>query len=254
MLKVINQDGTEVSVQHSTFPAGEVYVKILEPELVTQNMTVRLLSADSEQIMRAVMLADALKYLGAINLTLNTPYLPYSRQDRVCSKGESFSLSVFLDVLDRVGYNNIETLDIHNSKCCSKLITNIHVDYTLYIQTPLEGTVFVSPDKGAVERCKRASCGQYPVAVLDKERTLEGIVQEPSTIIDLQLIKEAKSLLIIDDICDGGGTFLSAAKVLRGLNPTAELHLFVTHGIFSQGLEKLENVFNSVKCVNRYIK
>lgn len=255
MLKVINQDGLEVPVKHSTFPAGEVYVKILEPDLVTPSMTVVLLSADSEQIMRAVMLADACENLGATTLTLDAPYLPYSRQDRACSLGESNSLAVILGMLD-VSFQQVITLDVHNQKSIlGTLVKNQHVDYALHIQTPPEGTVFVSPDKGAVERCQRASCGQYPVAVLDKVRLAGGgITQYPLLPADAELIANAKSLLIIDDICDGGATFLSAAKVLRGLNPTSELHLFVTHGIFSLGLVTLKATFNSVRCVNRYTR
>lgn len=253
---IMNQDGVEVPVRHSTFPAGEVYVKILEPELVTPNMTVLLLSADSEQIMRAIMLADALYEVGAKELVLDTPYLPYARQDRVCNPGESFSLNTILNMLNLAGYATIKTLDVHNPESVYGWVMNTYVDYDLYLQPILtEGTVFVSPDRGAVERCQLASCGQYPVTVLDKIRIADGgITQKPATMVDWQLIREAKSLLIIDDICDGGATFLSAAKVLRELNPTAELHLFVTHGIFSQGMEKLEVVFNSVRCVNRYTR
>lgn len=254
MLKVVNQYGKELDVLNSVFPAGEVYVKILEPELVTPKMTIILLSADSEQIMRAIMLADACESLGATTLVLDAPYLPYSRQDRACSLGESDSLAVLITMLDS-SFHQVLTLDVHNeSSVLGTLVTNEHVDYALHLQSLPEGTVIVSPDKGAVERCQQASCGQYPVAILDKQRTPEGIKQLPLTIEDEVTIQKAKSLLIVDDICDGGATFLQAAKVLRGLNPTAELHLFVTHGIFSQGMEKLEAVFDSVRCVNRYAR
>lgn len=47
-----------------------------------------------------------------------------------------------------------------------------------------------------------------------------------------------KKLLVIDDICDGGGTFVLLANELKKHNPT-RFSLFVTHGIFSKGVEVL---------------
>lgn len=251
MLKVINQHGIEIPVQHSTFPAGEVYVKVLESRLVTAETTVILLSADSEQIMRAIMIANALKNVGASYITLDAPYLPYSRQDRVCNTGESDSLAVLIGMLEHQ-FDRIKTLDAHNPKVLDSLVINEQVRYKIELAKYYkDGLVMVAPDKGAIGRCYLAA-NNYPVVVLNKTRKLSGISQSVESADDAQWIKTAKSLLIVDDICDGGATFISAAKVLREFNLTAELHLFVTHGIFSQGMEKLEEVFSSVRCANRY--
>ena len=45
-----------------------------------------------------------------------------------------------------------------------------------------------------------------------------------------------KVCLILDDICDGGGTFTGLSHVLRGTYGARAVDLFVTHGIFSKGL------------------
>lgn len=257
MVTVKNENGVELEVIHSLFPAGEVYVRIVDTSLITGNMYVTLQSADADSILRAIMVANAIYEAtnNAMHITLVADYLPYSRQDRVCNIGESNSLKVFINMLDVV-FNEVITLDVHNPSALSESsvhVKNTEVDYTTLISYT-EGLVIVSPDAGAVNRCQVAAAGKAPVATLIKTRTPSGVSQVPQSVKDADLIQGAKQLLIVDDICDGGATFLRAAKVLRDINPTAKLHLLVTHGIFSQGLERLNEVFTSVKCVNPYYK
>jgi len=60
-----------------------------------------------------------------------------------------------------------------------------------------------------------------------------------------------KTCVIVDDICDGGGTFLGLAKALKAKN-AGKLILVVTHGIFSKGLEELASVFSKIYCTNSF--
>ena len=63
---------------------------------------------------------------------------------------------------------------------------------------------------------------------------------------------KTKNVLIIDDICDGGGTFLGIADKLKAYK--LDLHLYVTHGIFSQGFEKLKKSFKSIFTTDSFKK
>ena len=75
-----------IKVKFSTFPAGEEYVQIIDTEKVRMTPEVRvvILSADSQTIMRALLVADAIKYITqSVKIILEAPYLPYGRQDRV---------------------------------------------------------------------------------------------------------------------------------------------------------------------------
>ena len=58
--------------------------------------------------------------------------------------------------------------------------------------------------------------------------------------------------VIIDDICDGGRTFLELAKAIHGSRPTAEVYLVVTHGIFSQSFLELSRELKKVYSSNSY--
>jgi ribose-phosphate pyrophosphokinase len=58
---------------------------------------------------------------------------------------------------------------------------------------------------------------------------------------------ERRKVLIVDDICDGGRTFIELAKVLQDKG-SKEIYLYVTHGIFSKGLEPLKLYFKQIYC------
>ena len=47
-------------------------------------------------------------------------------------------------------------------------------------------------------------------------------------------------MLIVDDLCDAGGTFIGSAQVLRDAGARS-VSLYVTHGVFSKGVENLLN-------------
>ena len=65
--------------------------------------------------------------------------------------------------------------------------------------------------------------------------------------------------IIIDDICDGGATFINIAVKIKeyfdnqdynGYQP--KIYLIVTHGIFSKGVSELSNYFDGIYCTNSY--
>jgi len=55
----------------------------------------------------------------------------------------------------------------------------------------------------------------------------------------------------VDDICDGGGTFLGLATALKEKN-AGKLSLIVSHGIFSKGFEELNKSFDTVFTTNSF--
>jgi ribose-phosphate pyrophosphokinase len=59
-------------------------------------------------------------------------------------------------------------------------------------------------------------------------------------------------ILIIDDLCDGGKTFIEEAKYLKKLFPDKKLYLQVTHAIFSKGINVVADHFERIFCTNSY--
>ena len=106
------------NVKFSTFPGGEEYVKLewagrernyLEETFITARLT------SSSEVMRLLMVTDALRRRGFRDISLNLGYVPYARQDRVCAEGESLSIKVFADLINSQKYQNVEIYDPHST-------------------------------------------------------------------------------------------------------------------------------------------
>jgi phosphoribosylpyrophosphate synthetase len=79
--------------------------------------------------------------------------------------------------------------------------------------------------------------------IADKVR-LNGKVSQELNIPEYCSI-DKRDILIVDDICDGGATFIELAKIIKPMNPSS-LTLFVTHGIFSKGFEPLYEFIDKI--------
>lgn len=101
---------------------------------------------------------------------------------------------------------------------------------------------FVAPDAGASKKIyKTAARAGKPVLIANKVRDsrtgeIKGLKFDSE---DLSAIKPTDKLLVVDDICDGGRTFIEVAKAL----PVAkeQLSLYTTHGIYSKGFKTLNS-------------
>jgi phosphoribosylpyrophosphate synthetase len=71
-----------------------------------------------------------------------------------------------------------------------------------------------------------------------KHRDEDGAIHSLKTTTSNEIILESRqweNFVVIDDICDGGTTFIELAKIL----PKAKLYLFTTYGIYSKGMDVL---------------
>ncbi len=85
----------------------------------------------------------------------------------------------------------------------------------------------------------------FTIVECTKERdSASGRLFKPE-VLQPELVK-GKRCLIVDDICDGGATFVALARRLREAG-AIEVSLFVTHGIFSKGkdLEGIDNIYTT---------
>lgn len=164
---------------------------------------------------------------------LKISYLPYARQDKDVSNFATFALYPFAHLLNSLFFDRITVLDPHSGKA-NELIRKMETIQpsfsvaNIFNETKMDLACY--PDKGAFE--KYTKIYDFPHVYGEKVRNqLTGAIESYSLIGNV----EGKNVLIIDDICDGGGTFILLAKDLyrAGAN---NVNLFVTHGIFSKGL------------------
>lgn len=221
------------------FSGGEVYVKVENNEDFVK-IVANLQSSDD--IMQLLMITDAIRRDDNLaKIAVIIPYLPYARQDKITEKGESLSLKVFCDLINTQNYDHIAVLDAH-SDTAKALLNNaefIEQDELLidvFDEFSLGFDYLVSPDFGASKKIyKSSSLLDIPVIQANKARNSKGEIIKTEVYCD-DLMN--KSVLIVDDICDGGRTFIELAKVLKDKGAKF-ISLYVTHGIFSKGLDCL---------------
>lgn len=239
------------------FPGGEVGVTALPSNQAHKVELVTIIASiqSSDEIMQLFMLTDALRrmyYNAKINLRLG--YVPYGRQDRVCNEGESLSISVFAALVNSQNYNQVMIFDPH-SDVTPALFNRVVVIKQDEIYDEVFGSRFdlhrtlVAPDVGAA---KKSSCigamHLMPVVYANKTRDLSnGNITDLSFSGDV----EGKDVIVVDDICDGGATFVTLGQKLRERG-VKNMFLFVTHGIFSKGTDVLTSIYDTVYTTNTY--
>lgn len=242
------------------FPAGEVGVSVHfdnnSPKTDLVKISANLTSSD--EVMKLLMITDALKrqYPNA-RQELRLGYIPYGRQDRVGVEGESLSIKVFANLINAQGYSRVIIFDPH-SDVTSALLNNCEVITQREIFSILfenkfvygKRDVIIAPDFGASKKVQSIfKDGKF------KEMMIADKVRDPKTgyITDFNFTGdvEGKHCVVVDDILDGGATFIliGDALVERGAK---SLSLVVTHGIFSKGTEPITSIYDNIYTTNSY--
>jgi ribose-phosphate pyrophosphokinase len=251
------------------FPGGEMGVNIGTVPKQCNEVVIEAFLKNSDDVMTLLMMSDAFqRTVDCTKFSLILPYFPYARQDRVCNQGESLSVSVFAKLINSMHFNDVIVDDPHSPMVLKYLHNAIavpqhelmwqHRDVRDFINT--NSPVMVAPDKGAAAKVyshfarhsKLNSC----VIQLDKLRDLktgEVIGLTVDNVFNSSV--QGQHLLIVDDICDGGRTFIEAAKLLQREFKPASISLYVSHGIFSKGLEVLHDAgIQNVWCTNSFLE
>lgn len=187
--------------------------------------------------MQLAQLKDLLDAVPAYMTSLDLTYLPYGRQDKEVSNTTTFGLHSFARLLNSLGFDEVRCRDPH-SWIAGKLIKNFRPYYPVEelnkTLRAVDSNLICYPDEGASS--KYLSIYEWSAIQGRKERDqLTGQITKYE--LDDEDVKD-KRVLIVDDICDGGATFVLIADALYN-SGAEEVNLFVSHGIFSKGLRPL---------------
>ncbi len=237
------------------FPGGERHVQIVSRDDfdLIESVLIRAYVNSSDDILDYLLLENALlKIKPNLKIDLELPYLPYARQDRVCSYGQAFSLEVIAALLKINKKRKIFVWDCHSVVGLNLTgAINITSESIIAKSTSLlnefknPNVILVCPDKGALRRSEAVGIafGVNEIVLCEKVRNpSNGKITGMSVAANDLTMKTA---IIIDDICDGGMTFIGIAKALKELNCSSVV-LYITHGIFSKGLGVFDNLIDRI--------
>lgn len=254
---------TTPTFETMTFPAGEAHVKVANDNAGKGPLTeiARLYGADGNDLFALAMWADACHRRADARhaadptskpnrMVLLMPYLPGARADH--SDFIPFGAGVYAEFINSLGVDQVICFDPH-SPVMPRLLAGVTViDSAPLIRKHIVGTGqdskpqryqgIIAPDKGAVERASLvADACELPVYRAEKHRDpdtgqLSGFTCEP--------LPDKGRFLVVDDICDGGGTFAGLAEA-TGL-PPERLGLYVSHGVFSGNARRTLSGYSEV--------
>jgi ribose-phosphate pyrophosphokinase len=247
------------------YPGGEIGVRARVDVAAPQRLCAHVRSSD--EWMALVMYLAAVP--GAVE-EVRLPYLPYARQDRVAAPGDPDAVAAFARLAAATGVRRFRTLDVHSPAAIAafraaglELTSESAVPWMRrFVAGAAPGPLwFVSPDAGARRRTAEAaaaiSTDDRPVGVVPCRKVRDPVtgrlrafaVEEDAP----RELGPAPVVVVVDDICDGGGTFLGVAAALAERYGAAFTpDLWTTHGIYSRGLDDLLRVYGRLGCTDSF--
>ncbi len=232
-----------IFVEHKKFPDGETYIRI--PEETTGKKVIIAQSTPYPQdksIWELLLMIEAVTHHKPEKIILYTPYIAYSRQDKIFREGEPISIKLLLQTLSLAGATKLVTIDIHKPETLAYFrgpAINVIPVKTLSqkIREYTENPLILAPDKGALNRAKQfAKELESDHDYLEKQRDrITGEIQMKTKTIPVK----NRDVVIVDDIIATGGTVAKAARMLYEQG-AEKIIVAVSHALLAgNAIEKL---------------
>ena len=272
-LNLINLEKSDIKYRISKFPDGQQQLQFEDTQIglikgyTNPNFDYQIIIKsrlnnfkDLELICCAVA---SLRELNIEKIHLYTPYFLGSRSDRKFEEGSNNYLkSVICPIINSLDFKSVTVMDPHSDvlEACLNSFNKINnfalVDDALsYMISDSEEDqiVLVSPDAGAYKKvfdvAKEFNIEKIITATKVRDMKTSNILHTEIPVLDQH---NDLKYIIIDDICDGGRTFVELAKAIKGSRPSAKIYLIVTHGIFSAGYDQLSEYIDRIYTTNSY--
>lgn len=251
----------------SKFPDGQQSITINQVFNETDTIEIHSRLNNFKDLELIICANKALRNLGVRKINLYVPYFLGARSDRKFTEGGvNYLKEVICPIINSQKFKSVTVMDPHSDvlEACIKNFKKI--DNIKLVKEALtkidnknsarEKLILVSPDAGALKKIYHvAEHFQIDnIVIANKHRDIKtgkivstelpGLTQDPGS----------KNFVIIDDICDGGRTFLEIAKTIRKEREDSvfndKIYLVVTHGIFSTGFDELKKFIDGIFCTN----
>jgi ribose-phosphate pyrophosphokinase len=241
-------NGEDLPFESFVFNGGEPHIRIGPGKNFNKVLVTHRINSFNDLGLLCIAV-DALKRMDAKEINVIIPYFPGARQDRVMVKGESLTVKVYASIINNLKLNSITIFDPHSDVTPALLENCISIqnhDFIKHIISQIpKHTILISPDAGASKKIFKLAKALNFENIIECGKKRNVITGELSGFtVPIEDIQD-KPCLMVDDICDGGGTFLGLAEELKSKN-AGKLFLAVSHGIFSKGISELSSMFENI--------
>lgn len=243
ILHVADYDGLSVSpitVDQDSFPDGTLHLDLPNFEV----HTVEWRYESDAELFTLICIA---KHYAKYGLELFMPYIPHARMDRVKNHSDVFTLKYFCEVINSLNFKKVYVFDAHSNVSLALLDRVVQMSPKAAIKTAMynfnsslllnscydhskpiyeQGNfILFFPDEGAMKRYSSDFDLPYAFGIKKRDWATGNILG--LDIMNKEIIK-GKDVLIIDDICSRGGTFLHSAEALKEAG-AEHIALYVSH-------------------------
>ncbi|HEV2914631.1 MAG TPA: ribose-phosphate pyrophosphokinase [Pyrinomonadaceae bacterium] len=194
-------------------------------------------------LMELLVMLDAFRRASAERVTAVIPYYGYARSDKKDRPRVPIAAKLVANLMVTAGAQRILTIDLHASQIQG--FFDVPVDHLYaapvmigyYQRNPLANLTVVAPDTGGAERARAyAKRLNADLALCDKRREKANVAEVMNVVGNVQ----GRSCLIIDDMCDTGGSLTKVARALKEAG-AERIHACFTHAVLSgRACEQLE--------------
>ena len=206
-------------IETKKFPDGERYLRIKD-EIAEDERVVVIQSTgfpQDENLMELFFILDTLNDMNVTDITVVSPYLGYSRQERRFKDTECISAKATAKLIQTMGVKRLISVNLHEESICdlydipAENLSAMPAIAEHIADTFDEKPIILAPDKGAENFAKEiATIIDTDYDYLEKVRfSPEKVETKPKNI-----SVKGRKVVIIDDIISTGGTIVNAINIL----------------------------------------
>lgn len=188
-----------------------------------------------QHLMQLFMIMYKCKEDGAKDICVVSPYLAYTRQDKIFVDGEIITINLVGKILACLGITKLITIDTHKPNALNYSFATIdltaipslssYVKHNLTMNNP----IVISPDEGGIERAKKFA-GLINANSLSLVKTRDRFTGDVSiSLLDQGPLKNCDAL-IVDDMISTGTSIMKTIELLKKYH-IGDVYAICTHAL-----------------------
>jgi ribose-phosphate pyrophosphokinase len=186
-------------------------------------------------LMQLFMIIYKCKEDGANDICVVSPYLAYTRQDKVFVDGEIKTTNLVGEILASLGTTKLITIDSHSPNALNYSFATVGLtaipSLATYVKknTTINNPIVISPDEGGIERAKKFA-GIMNAKMVSLVKTRDRFTGDISMSLSEQQSLKKRDALVIDDMISTGTSIIKATEILKE-NNIGDVYVICTHAL-----------------------